>query len=247
MIPNNKVGSAATLDIVRTMSTRTLMQNSSSHFVIVGMGMLSMIGCPKHAAERERGTLKFFAQANVKRDITIVRMHVEPKILVGPVANNEAVMVVKLGSLLWKETTTDGPQIVLLKGRDQWSHADFIHNHSVIVHTVGPSDWDIFSFGNVVEIIDFFVKNLYEGVVKHIKGVDAIHFFFQHIWDNFIRVHITGSLRKGIRDFYKVLVKPGTIELALKELRVQTKRHIEWFCSGRHHLSLEGFLDSSYK
>ena len=140
-------------------------------------------------------------------------------------------MIIELRGLLWKESTTDRPQIVLLKGRNERFHANFIHNHSVIVHTIGSPDRDVFSFGNVVEILDFFVEKLHEVFVKHIKRIDTIDFFFQYIWNYFIGVCIIGSLGEGIGDFHKVLVKPGMIKLALKKLRVLAKGLVEWFRS----------------
>ena len=82
MIPNDEVGATAALDIVRAVTTRTKMQNGASHLVIIGVRVLSVIGCSKHATERERGALKVLTQTDIEGNVGIVRMHVKPEVLV---------------------------------------------------------------------------------------------------------------------------------------------------------------------
>lgn len=53
---------------------------------------LPVLRCPALAADREAGASKLLAEADVKRDVRVVGVHVQAAVLVGPVPHHEGVV-----------------------------------------------------------------------------------------------------------------------------------------------------------
>jgi hypothetical protein len=135
VIPNNQISANSTLYILCAMPSIPQVQDSPSHLMVVGMAMLAMILLSKHATKFQGGTRKVgIAQTHIKRDIGIVRVHVQTQVFSRLITDEEGMVIVELLAVFRKESTGHWPEVLLLKGGNHGSHANVIDNNAIIVH-----------------------------------------------------------------------------------------------------------------
>lgn len=85
VVPQNEVKSLTGRDVICTVPPSSEVDDTGALLVVVGVAVLAMICCPDHAAELQAGTREFQPQAEIHRHVGVIRVHVQPEILAGPV------------------------------------------------------------------------------------------------------------------------------------------------------------------
>ena len=96
VVPDDQVAPLATLDIVSSVTLRTEVYNYSTHLVAVAEGQFSVSARAGVTTKGKASPSEVAVHADVKRNVTVVCMHVEPRIFVRLVAHYKTVVCIEL-------------------------------------------------------------------------------------------------------------------------------------------------------
>ena len=92
---------------------------------------LAVVAVAEHPTEGQTRSLELFAQADIKGDVAVVRVHVEVRVLAWLVLDHEAVVVVEAGAGQREQEPCDGLQDQCQQAVHRTFQANLVHNHTV--------------------------------------------------------------------------------------------------------------------
>ena len=132
MVPHNQIIALPCEDVVGTVAARAKVHERTAAHVLVSLVELAVLRHAAVAADGERRAGEVASQANVERDIGIVGVHVEAKVLAGLVLNHERVMIGESAFGLQREKDLgERMEHMALQPRDRLLHADVVHDDTI--------------------------------------------------------------------------------------------------------------------